>query len=234
MRRSLLVLLVMAIAGIGAAGQKNDDSSWTSDFTIEKAELVSTGRNPYFVLEPGYELVFESGNERLVITVLTETKMVDGVETRVVQERETRNGQVIEVSRNYFAISRRNNSVFYFGEDVDMYKNGKVTSHEGSWLSGTNGARFGLAMPGQVLLKGKYYEEVAPKVAMDRAEIVSVTENVKTPAGEFPRVLKVAETTPLELMAKEHKYYVAGIGLVQDGSMKLVKYGQTGNDHGRP
>jgi hypothetical protein len=236
MRRFLLVLLALAIAGgieTGAAGQK-EDGSWTSEFTVEKTELAPTGRNPYFVLEPGYELVLEDGNERLVITVLNETKMVDGVETRIVQERETKSGHVIEVSRNYFAISTRNNGVFYFGEDVDMYKDGKVTSHDGSWQSGKDGARFGLAMPGQVLLKAKYYQEVAPKVAMDRAEIVSVTEKVKTPAGEFLRVLKVAETTPLELMAKEHKYYVAGIGLVQDGSVKLVKYGPTGNDHGRP
>src|ERR1700704_2630213 len=116
MRRFLLVLLALAIAGgieTGAAGQK-EDGSWTSEFTVEKTELAPTGRNPYFVLEPGYELVLEDGNERLVITVLNETKMVDGVETRIVQER--------EVSRNYFAISTRNNGVFYFGEDVDMYK----------------------------------------------------------------------------------------------------------------
>jgi hypothetical protein len=50
-----------------------------------------------------------------------------------------------------------------------MYKDGKVTSHDGSLESGKDGARFGLAMPDQVLLKAKYYQEVAPKVAMDRA-----------------------------------------------------------------
>jgi hypothetical protein len=35
--------------------------------------------------------------------VLDETKTVDGVETRIVEERETVNGKPIEVSRNYFA-----------------------------------------------------------------------------------------------------------------------------------
>jgi len=231
MRRSLLLLLVSAAAGVGAGQQ---DGSWTSEFNVEKGELVATGRNPYFVLEPGYQLILESGSERLVITVLNETRMVDGVETRVVEERETKSGQVVEVSRNFFAISTRTNSVFYFGEDVDMYKDGKVASHDGAWLSGQNGARFGLMMPGQVLLKAKYYNEVAPRAAMDRSEIVSVTEKVKTPAGEFSGVLKVTETTPLETLAKESKYYVAGIGLVQDGSLKLVKYGQAaGADHAR-
>jgi hypothetical protein len=81
-------------------------------------------------------------------------------------------------------------------------------------------------MPGQVLLKARYYQEIAPRLAMDRAEIVSLTELVKTPAGEFKTCLKVEETTPLEPGIKEYKYYAYGIGLVQDGSLKLVKYGK--------
>jgi len=206
--------------------QKKDDNSWTTEFGVEKGELSITGRNPYFILEPGQQLVFEDGKERLVITVLDETKTVDGVETRVVEERETNDGKPVEVSRNYFAISRRTNSVFYFGEDVDMYKDGKVVSHEGAWLAGINGAKFGLMMPGQVLLKARYYQEIAPKVAMDRAEILSMSEIVKTGAGEFRNCLKSEETTPLEPKAKEYKYYAPGIGLVQDGSLKLVKYGK--------
>ncbi|HYS25786.1 MAG TPA: hypothetical protein VEP46_09300 [Vicinamibacterales bacterium] len=198
--------------------------SWTSEFNVDKADLASTGRNPYFVLEPDYRLILEGGRERLVITVLNETRMVDGVETRVVEERETENGKLVEVSRNYYAISRRTNSVFYFGEDVDTYRDGVVNGHEGSWLSGSNGARFGLMMPGEQLLKGRYYQELAPGIAMDRAEIDSVSENVRTPAAAFQQVLKVAESTPLEVV-HEYKYYVKGIGLVQDGSAKLVKYG---------
>jgi hypothetical protein len=202
------------------------DPTFTSRFDVEKADLVSTGRNPYFILEPGYTLTLEGGSVRLVITVLNETKVVDGVETRIVEERETDKGQPVEVSRNYFAISRRTNSVFYFGEDVDMYKGGKVVGHEGAWLSGISGARFGLALPGLPLLRARYYQEIAPKVAMDRAEIVSNSDSLKTPAGAFTNVLKVEETTPLEPGVKEAKFYAAGVGLIQDGDLKLVKYGQ--------
>src|SRR5262245_26161178 len=99
-----------------------DEESWTTDFSVEKNELASTGRNPFFILEPGYQLELEDGAKRLVITVLNETKLVDGVETRVVEERESDDGQLVEVSRNYFAISKRTNSVYYFGEEVDEYK----------------------------------------------------------------------------------------------------------------
>src|SRR6266850_2554614 len=229
MRSSRLLTFLAGFAALAAVAPRSSAQvaprdSWTSEFNVDKADLASTGRNPYFVLEPDYRLILEGGRERLVITVLNETRMVDGVETRVVEERETENGKLVEVSRNYYAISRRTNSVFYFGEDVDTYRDGVVNGHEGSWLSGSNGARFGLMMPGEQLLKGRYYQELAPGIAMDRAEIDSVSENVRTPAAAFQQVLKVAESTPLEVV-HEYKYYVKGIGLVQDGSAKLVKYG---------
>ena len=206
--------------------EKPDDDEWTNDFSAEKKDLTATGRNPFFILEPGYQLVLEEGNEILTITVLDETKLVDGVETRVVEERESKGGKLVEVSRNYFAISKRTNSVYYFGEDVDMYKDGKVTGHGGSWLSGVNNARFGLAMPGLPLLEAKYQQEVAPGVAMDRSEIVSLSETVKVPAGDFKNCLKVSETTPLEPEVEEEKRYAPGVGLLTDGSLKLVRYGK--------
>jgi hypothetical protein len=184
------------------------------------------GRNPYFILEPGYSLTLEKGTERLRVTVLDETRVIDGIETRIVEERETKNDQLVEISRNYFSISRRTNDVYYFGEDVDIYAAGKIVSHEGAWQAGTNGARFGLMMPNSPVMGQRFYQEFAPKVAMDRAEVVGLSGNLKTPAGNFNQVLKIIETTPLE-RGSEAKYYASGVGLLQDGSLKLVKYGKT-------
>ena len=226
--------VVLGLAGCGAiavalgrpvSGAAKETDTFTSAFDVQKDELAAAGRNPYFVLEPGYQLVLEGGNTNLTITVLDQTKLVDGVETRIVEERETDKGQLVEVSRNYYAISKRTNSVFYFGEDVDMYANGKIKDHEGSWLSGVSGAKFGMMMPGDALLKSRFYQERAPKVAMDRAEILSLDEHLVAPAGAFD-TLKVLETSPLEALAREYKYYARGIGIVQDGSAKLVRYGK--------
>ncbi|PYM97221.1 MAG: hypothetical protein DME07_25520 [Candidatus Rokuibacteriota bacterium] len=216
----MVVIVLIGVALFAACARSGD---WTSVFLVEKDELLSVGRNPYFILEPGYMLVLEGHGAQLIITVLNETKKVDGVETRVVEERETKGGKLVEVARNYFAISKRTNDVFYFGEDVDMYKDGKIANHDGSWLSGVNGSKFGLMMPGRVLLHSRYYQEVAPNIAMDRATIVSVTETVKTPAGEFKNCVKVEETSPLSRFTTEYKYYAPGIGMVSDGGMKLVK-----------
>jgi hypothetical protein len=209
---AVLAAFLLAICSLAAS--KAPEPAWTDDFSIAKADLASTGSNPYFILQPGYQLVLKDREDTLTITVLNETKVVDGVETRVVEEKETVRGRVAEVSRNYFAISKKNNTVFYFGEDTG-----------GAWRAGVSGARAGVMMPGIALLGARYYQEVAPKVAMDRAEIVSISDTLMVPAGKFGKVLKIEETTPLEPGNKEYKYYAPGIGLLRDGGFVLVKHG---------
>ncbi|MBL8860312.1 MAG: hypothetical protein JNL28_17515 [Planctomycetes bacterium] len=203
-------------------------AEWQDTFQVDKSDLASTGTNPYFILVPGYRCDYanEEGNGALRITVLDATEMIDGVETRVVEEREMENGQLVEISRNFFAISKTTQDVYYFGEDVDIYKDGKIKSHDGAWRSGVDGAKFGLMMPGQATVGRRYYQEVAPKVALDRVEIRSVTTTYETPAGEFTGCLKVEETTPLEPKARDYKIYAPGIGLIMDGELKLVAHGK--------
>ena len=225
--RTTILLLAMA-AALGAVPQdKAQDRPFTDTFLVDEKDFVTSGRNPYFVLEPGYQLVLENKQKKevLVITVLDETKKIGGVETRVIEEHESVDGQPKEISRNFFAICKRSNSVYYFGEEVDEYKDGKVVSHSGAWLHGEKGARFGLMMPGLPLVGARYYQEVAPKVAMDRAEVLSVTDTFETPAGKFDKVLTTEETTPLEPGERAHKKYAPGVGLLSDGDLKLVKYG---------
>jgi uncharacterized membrane protein YkoI len=195
---------------------------YRDSFPVDKASLVSTGRNPYLILEPGHRRRYVGGNEAVTITVLQDTRMVDGVETRVVEEREETNGELAEVSRNYLAIDKTNNDVYYFGEDVDIYRNGKVVDHEGAWLSGVKGARFGLLLPGRPEVGDRFYQEMAPSVAMDRAEIVGLGETIRTPAGTFHECLSVKESSPLESDVSK-KWYATGIGLVRDDELLLVK-----------
>ena len=226
------VVTVVMIIAIGATGCVNpwnqtprSDSSWQEEFGISDCALVSTGRNPYFILEPGFQIVLEGGNGKLVITVLDETKTVDRVTTRVIEEKEWNNGELVEVSRNFFAMCERTKDVFYFGEEVDMYSGGKLASHTGAWLAGENGARAGLIMPGQPRVGIKYYQEIAPGAAMDRAEIISLDDRVETPAGTFSNCMKTKEGTALNPAEQEFKIYALGIGLIQDANLLLTKYG---------
>ena len=98
-------------------------------FPIATGELATTGENDFFILKPGYQLTFRHPDARksesLVITVLNETKNVGGIDARIVEERESKGGELIEVSRNYFAISTKSGDVYYLGEDVDIVQQGQ-------------------------------------------------------------------------------------------------------------
>ncbi|NIP26294.1 hypothetical protein GWN28_04800 [candidate division KSB1 bacterium] len=222
------LMVVICLMGCGPGNSSpQDQSSWQKEFNLSERSLVPTGQNEYFILEPGFQLVLQSSNEIVAITVLNETKMVNGVTTRVVEEREWKNGELIEVSRNFFAIDEKTKDIFYFGEEVDDYKRGKVVSHKGEWLAGENGARTGLIMPGEPKMRMRYYQEIAPNVAMDRAKVISLDETFETPAGTFSQCLKTFESTPLNVFEREYKTYAPGIGLIQDERLLLIKYGFT-------
>jgi hypothetical protein len=200
------------------------EQEWRQSFPVDVKTLATQGENAYFILKPGYQSTFESTTGRLIITVLDQTVKVGGVDTRVVEEREFSGNDLVEVSRNFFAIDPKTGDVYYFGEEVDIYKAGKPPSHEGSWQHGTKGATFGLMMPGKPAVGMRFYQEQAKGVAMDRAEILSVTDHMTTRAGSFAGCVKTLETSPLEPKTYEYKEYAPGVGLVKDGNMRLVSH----------
>jgi len=198
-------------------------SKWTSSFAVDKANLTNVGENPYFIpLEPGYRLILKGDGAALTVTVTHKTKLVDGVQTRVVEEREEKDGQPSEISQDYFAIDKTTNAVYYFGEDVDVYRDGKVVGHPGAWLSGVNGAKFGMMMPGKPKVGDKFQQEVAPKVAMDHCEIVAIGEECETPAGRFKNCLRTREGSAIE-KGTSVKVYASGVGLIKDDEFVLAK-----------
>lgn len=225
MKTKLLLSLVFAVAGaVATAGA----AEWTATLINTDEPMTNVGRNPYFILEPGYQLTLtgkENGKQtELVITVLDDTLEVAGVKTRVVEERESAEGKLIEVSRNFFAFGKTTGNLYYFGEDVDMFKAGGKVTHEGSWRAGRDGAKHGILIPGKPRVGDRYYQERAEGVAMDRGENVSLGQRVQTSVGQFKSCLKVKETSALE-PGTEYKLYAPDVGLVESGDLKLVKHG---------
>jgi hypothetical protein len=215
------------IAGDGRVVSRKQEGQappavWREKFDVNKADLAPTGSNPYLTIQPGKVLKLAHGGDRLTVSILDDTHTVDGVTTGVLEEREEKDGQLIEVSRNFFATQRHTGDVYYFGEDVDNYKDGKVVGHESAWLAGEKGARFGLMIPGKPKVGDRFYQELAPRVALDRVEIVSVDETVETPAGTFHHCMHLRETTPLE-SGVSHKYYAPGVGMIKDDKFELVQ-----------
>lgn len=199
---------------------------WTDSFDQDNCTFSSTGRNRFFILEPGHQLVLQSSEAKVVITVLNETKIIGNIETRIVEEREEENGELIEVSKNFFAICKEHGDVFYFGEEVDDYKDGKIVGHSGAWRADEKDSKAGIIMPGTILLGARHYQEIAPN-AMDRAEIISANVTMKTPAGNFKNCIKVEETSGLDPNDKCYKTYAPGVGLIQDEDLLLTNYSKS-------
>jgi hypothetical protein len=222
--------MILSAAFVITAREEGKD--WQTKFEEDKTDLTSTGENPYFILEPGYQLVLEMGTvgvtTSLIITVLDETKVVDGVETRVVEERKIRGGELAKISLNYFAISSKTDNVYLFGEQITKFKNGESHIAESSWEAGVNDARFGMILPGRPEVGMKFSRKQAPMAAKYHAEVMSLSETVHLPAGSFENCLKIQNSTPQETGGEAPKLYAPGVGLVSDGDLMLVRYGHVG------
>ncbi len=229
---SILVLCCAALApSLGAV-------EWTTDFDIERCSFSATGRqNPYFSLQPGDKLVLEGeedGEEiEVEISVRSQTRQIlfqtpEGetmsVTARVVREREWVDDEIVEISFNWYARCTQTNDIFYFGEAVDIYEDGEVVSHDGSWEAGVDGAEPGIIMPARFLLGSRYYQERAPEVALDRAKHAGMDIEFEAGGEVFEDCVAVDETTPLEPGHVSHKAYCPGVGLVMDGPIVLVEY----------
>ena len=218
------IIAVACVLLYGPVNHSQGNAEWQSRFTLDRKNLGIQGTNPYFNLTPGYQLSYTHKKDAEVVTVLNETRVIDGITTRVVEDRESHDGSLAELTRDYYAIDSATNDVYYFGEDVDVYRNGKLVGHEGSWLSGVKNAKFGLMMPANPAVGQRFYQEQAPGVGMDRAEIKSKNASLVTPAGKFMNVVYVVENSPLEVGSSK-KWYAAGVGPVKDDDMVLAKYG---------
>lgn len=234
--------LVILMAGFArpttGANAQDEEPEFTSDFRLEDCPFRARGENPNFILQPGYQLILEGAEDgetkRVEITVLDEIETIDvpeigEVRTRVVEEVETTDGELTEISRNFYAICDQTNDVYYFGEEVDIYNEDGSITHEGAWLAGEPDedgfAEPGIIMPGTFLLGARYYQELAEGIALDRAENTDMGLEVSVPAGTFTDCIQVTESTPLEPDSESEKIYCPGVGLVVDDVLELVEYG---------
>ena len=99
------ILFVVAVPALAAV------NGWQHDFPLDGYTMTAKGDHPYWSLKPGRFVVLASiesdGSEVVVISVLNETEMVDGVETRVIEEREYEDGELAEISRERYCFRQK-------------------------------------------------------------------------------------------------------------------------------
>jgi hypothetical protein len=178
---------------------------------INPSEFTTTIDNEYFPMKPGTTFLYEGKGEREEMSVTHQTKKAMGVECVVVDDRAWEGGQLIEKTYDWFAQDKEG-SVWYFGEDTKEYEDGKITSTEGSWEAGVDGAKPGIVMPADPKVGESYRQEYYPGEAMDMARVLSLKASVTVPYGSFDEALETKEWTPLQPGFFEKKYYVRGVG----------------------
>jgi hypothetical protein len=232
------VLLLAALAPLATAMGANPDG-FTNQFPIADCDFQTQGGNAFFILEPNRQLylsnkfckqcVKEDGLVELWITVLPQTRVVTffyggklrTVRTRILEEYETEDGELEEISKNFVADCDPMNDVYYFGEDVF---DGDGEPLPDAWLAGRDGAKPGILMPDRAFLLGsRYFQEFAPN-ARDRAEHTSMGFEVEVPAGIFKNCVEITETSTLDPPGHESfKTYCPNVGMVRDDDLELIK-----------
>ena len=230
-----------AQSGTGS-GSQADLPQGSEPVKLDPADFTTRIDNPYWPMAPGDKWVYretdtEGTNQKVVVEVTEKTKMIaNGIEARVIRDTVTESGVPVEITDDWYAQDRAGN-VWYLGEYVTNYKNGKVVDHSGSFEAGVDGAQAGIAMPANPEPGMSYRQEYYEGEAEDEGAVVTVgEEQVQVPFGFFDKgVLMTRDLVPLEPKILEFKFYARGVGPVLAVSVsggsdreELVRYDRGG------
>jgi len=184
--------------------------------TIKPSSFTDHITNPYMLWKPGTTYIFNGTRDgkpmRIEVTVTKQTKVIMGVKCLVIRDIVT--GALQEQTTDWYAQDAKGN-VWYFGEDTKELTNGVVTSTQGTWEAGVNGALPGIVMYAHPKPGKPYLQEYRPGIAEDMAQVVQTGLSVKVPAGSFSNVIVTKDTDPLNPSKLEYKSYAPGAGMVK-------------------
>ena len=186
---------------------------------LDPNEFTAEVTNPWFPLQPGTRWTYRETTEdgeivRVVVTATAVTHQIaNGVAARVVRDTVTSDGEIIEDTLDWYAQDAVG-TVWYLGEDTAEFEDGKVTTREGSFEAGVDGAQAGVIMPAVPEVGMAYRQEYYEGEAEDNGEVLALGQQATVPAGNYDGLLQTADTTPLEPDVLEHKYYAERVGLV--------------------
>jgi hypothetical protein len=232
-----LLFAAVLVAGCGSSG--SGSSSTTSaqapsasslapvhgkySPSINPANFVSTIDNRYWPLKPGtgyhYKGVRGTTSQTDDEVVTHQTKRILGINCTVVADTVSEHGAPVEKTRDWYAQDKQGN-VWYMGEDSLELSHGHFVKASDSWKSGVNGGQPGIIMPGNPQPGDEYRQEYYPPgKALDKATVLGTRGSFTVPYGTYKQALVTSEYSPLEPQT-EQKYYVAGLGEIQERVVK--------------
>ena len=244
---ALLVLAAFTATSAPAASAATSSQELCgpgSAIKFDRDDYPSSPRidNKWFPLTPGMQYTTTgtvkdaegTSAHKVVHTVTGLTKVIDGVKTLVMWDRDYSDGVLTESELAFFAQSDKGD-VWLFGEYPEEYENGKLIGAPSTFISGIDRARAGIAMQGEPHRNTPaYVQAYAPKVDfLDCGDVLYKHLRVCVPTCCYDDVMVIDEFNPLEPPSAGHqrKYYSAGTGLIKvtavggdsQESMDLVK-----------
>jgi hypothetical protein len=245
---SLAALLLLGVTAVACGGDSERDgdggaaappptspASAVPSVAMNPADFRVQVDNPLFPVS-SFGTLELSGTERdsktgrtievrEVTRRLDKTDTIAGVAVAILEVKEYEDGQLVELTEDYFA-QHSDGSVWYFGERVSDYKDGKVVGHGGQWLAGEGDHRPGMYMPANPVVGQEFMPEHVAGVAEERFKVVEVDLEVAVPAGRFTGCIKVEEFDVPDKIT-EFKFHCPRVGTVRaegpDGSAELVR-----------
>jgi hypothetical protein len=196
-----------------------------TDFDRNKFSKSTTIDNRWAPLKPGTQFVTEGAatvdgeriRRRVVFTVTDLTKVVDGVRSVVIWDRDYNNDVLVEAELAYFAQDDDGN-VWQMGQYPEEYEEGKLVGHP-AWIAGLEGAKPGILMRADPRLgTSDYSQGWAPEVEYaDRAKVLKMGQKTCVTTGCYEDVLLTQEWDEADPAAQQLKYYAPDVGNVRIG-----------------
>ena len=210
-------IIVTALLATGCGGSRSALPTGDEQVSLDPSEFTTDIDNPYWPMAPGTQWVYravdaDGTEQRIVVTVTDHTRTVMGIESRIVHDVASSDGEIVEDTYDWYAQDADGN-LWYLGEDTKEY-DGTTVSRAGSWEAGVDGAQPGIAVPADPEVGLTYRQEYSAGVAEDAASVLSLDERSQSPAGTYEHALMTKDSTPLEPDVLEYKFYARGVGPV--------------------
>jgi hypothetical protein len=153
---------------------------------------------------------------RVVLTVTDLTKVINGVRTVVLWDRDISDGQLLEAELAFHAQDNQGN-VWNLGEYPEEFDDGEFVGAPSTWISGQERAKAGILVPGKPRVGLTFLQGFAPEV-----EFYDCGKVVRTSARTCPNnrcyndVLVIDEWSPPEPDSGfQRKFYAPGVGNIK-------------------
>lgn len=188
-------------------------------------QVSSTISNKWFPLKPGTTYTTtgtvaagdETTERKVTHTVTGLTKVIDGVETLVMWDRDYQDETLVESELAFFA-QDNSGAVWLFGEYPEEFENDEFVGAPNTFIHGISGSQAGIAMQAEPRVgTPEYVQAHAASVGfLDCGRAYEENVALCVPTGCYGDVLVIDEHNPLEPdVGHQRKYYSAGTGLVK-------------------